>query len=153
MLLIALWQFAYLVVAIRRFYLAAGRWRGRLLSPAAAMLIYVVNRFTLRALRVLFYARSEVSQLGSGALEPEHIRTKATGLAAGSSRELVAPAHEKTDFLGDSSRQTPQRLPTAQARPAADGSRRCRSRSTCLSHSPMRFQLVKTRVTSPDRIS
>jgi uncharacterized protein (TIGR03435 family) len=31
------------------------------------------NRFTQRALRVLFYARSEVSQLGSSALEPEHI--------------------------------------------------------------------------------
>lgn len=31
------------------------------------------NRFTVRALRVLFYARSEVSQLGSRAIEPEHI--------------------------------------------------------------------------------
>ena len=31
------------------------------------------NRFTRRALRVLFYARSEVSQLGSSAVEPEHI--------------------------------------------------------------------------------
>jgi uncharacterized protein (TIGR03435 family) len=31
------------------------------------------NRFTARALRVLFYARSEVSQLGSSAVEPEHI--------------------------------------------------------------------------------
>ncbi len=31
------------------------------------------NRFTSRARQVLFYARSEVSQLGSGALEPEHI--------------------------------------------------------------------------------
>jgi len=31
------------------------------------------NRFTTRALRVLFYARSEVSQLGSSAVEPEHI--------------------------------------------------------------------------------
>jgi uncharacterized protein (TIGR03435 family) len=31
------------------------------------------NRFTQRALRVLFYARSEVSQLGSSAVEPEHI--------------------------------------------------------------------------------
>jgi ATP-dependent Clp protease ATP-binding subunit ClpC len=31
------------------------------------------NRFTSRALQVLFYARSHVSQLGSGAVEPEHI--------------------------------------------------------------------------------
>jgi uncharacterized protein (TIGR03435 family) len=31
------------------------------------------NRFTQRALRVLFYARSEVSQLGASAIEPEHI--------------------------------------------------------------------------------
>ena len=31
------------------------------------------NRFTVRARRVLFYARSEVSQLGSSAIEPEHI--------------------------------------------------------------------------------
>jgi uncharacterized protein (TIGR03435 family) len=31
------------------------------------------DRFTLRANRVLFYARSEVSQLGSSAIEPEHI--------------------------------------------------------------------------------
>ena len=31
------------------------------------------NRFTLRADQVLFYARSEVSQIGSSAVEPEHI--------------------------------------------------------------------------------
>jgi uncharacterized protein (TIGR03435 family) len=31
------------------------------------------NRFTSGALQVLFYARSEVSQLGSSAVEPEHI--------------------------------------------------------------------------------
>jgi uncharacterized protein (TIGR03435 family) len=31
------------------------------------------NRFTARARRVLFYARSQVSQLGSLAIEPEHI--------------------------------------------------------------------------------
>ena len=31
------------------------------------------NRFTLRALQALFYARSQVSQLGSRAVEPEHI--------------------------------------------------------------------------------
>jgi uncharacterized protein (TIGR03435 family) len=31
------------------------------------------NRFTLLGLQILFYARSEVSQLGSSAVEPEHI--------------------------------------------------------------------------------
>jgi uncharacterized protein (TIGR03435 family) len=31
------------------------------------------NRFSQRALQVLFYARSEVSQLGSSAIEPEHV--------------------------------------------------------------------------------
>jgi hypothetical protein len=50
--LISLWPFAYLVVAIRRFYLAAGRWGGRLLSVAAAMLIYVVNAIFMTAVQV-----------------------------------------------------------------------------------------------------
>src|SRR3954465_5676632 len=31
------------------------------------------NRFSLRAKQVIFYARSEVSELGSRAIEPEHI--------------------------------------------------------------------------------
>lgn len=35
--LLFLWQFAYLTVAIRRFYLAKGQWRGWLLSVAAAL--------------------------------------------------------------------------------------------------------------------
>jgi hypothetical protein len=46
------WQFAYLVVAIRRFYLAAGRWGGRLLSVAAAMLIYVANGLFMTAVQL-----------------------------------------------------------------------------------------------------
>jgi hypothetical protein len=50
--LVALWQFAYLAVAIRRFYLAAGRRGGRLLSVAAAMLIYVVNTVFMTAVQV-----------------------------------------------------------------------------------------------------
>ena len=50
--LVALWQFAYLAVAIRRFYLAAGRWGGRLLSVAAAMLIYVLNGVFMTAVQV-----------------------------------------------------------------------------------------------------
>jgi hypothetical protein len=36
-------QFAYLCVAIRRFYRATVRWGARLLSVASAILIYVLN--------------------------------------------------------------------------------------------------------------
>ena len=50
--LISLWQFAYLAVAIRRFYLAAGRWGGRLLSVATAMLIYILNTLFMTAVQV-----------------------------------------------------------------------------------------------------
>jgi hypothetical protein len=50
--LVLLWQFAYLAVAIRRFYLPAGRWGGWLLSVAAAMLIYVVNTVFMTAVQV-----------------------------------------------------------------------------------------------------
>ena len=49
---ISLWQFAYVAVAIRRFYLVAGRWGGRLLSVAAAMLIYVLNGVFMTAVQV-----------------------------------------------------------------------------------------------------
>ena len=52
MALVALWQFAYMAVAIRRFYLAGGRWGGRLLSVAAAMLIYVVNTVFMTAVQI-----------------------------------------------------------------------------------------------------
>ena len=50
----------------------------------------------------------------------------------------------------DNSRKTPQRLATAQAPAAADSSGRCRNPSTCLSHWPIRFQLVKIWVTRRD---
>jgi hypothetical protein len=50
--LIALWQFAYLAVAIRRFYLPAGRWGARFLSIAAAMIIYLVNAAFMTAVQV-----------------------------------------------------------------------------------------------------
>jgi hypothetical protein len=50
--LFSLWQFAYLAVAIRRFYLTAGGWGGRLLSVAAALLIYVLNAFFMTAVQV-----------------------------------------------------------------------------------------------------
>jgi hypothetical protein len=41
--LVGLWHFAYLAVAIRRFYLSAARWSAWPLSVAAAMLLYVLN--------------------------------------------------------------------------------------------------------------
>ena len=52
MLLIALSQFAYIAVAIRRFYLQSGRWSGRLLSVAAAMLIYLLNSVFMTAVQL-----------------------------------------------------------------------------------------------------
>jgi hypothetical protein len=52
MAVVSLWHMAYLAVAIRRFYLAAGRWRGWALSFAAALLIYVVNSLFMTAVQV-----------------------------------------------------------------------------------------------------
>ena len=52
MALISLWQFAYLAMGVRRFYLQAGRWGARLLSVAAAMLIYVLNSVFMTAVQV-----------------------------------------------------------------------------------------------------
>jgi hypothetical protein len=51
-ILVGLWQFGYLTVAIRRFYLTEGRWRGLLLSAAAAMLLYVLNSAFMTAVQV-----------------------------------------------------------------------------------------------------
>lgn len=51
-ILVGLWQFGYLAVAIRRFYLTTGRWGARLLSIAAAMLLYVVNAVFMTAVQV-----------------------------------------------------------------------------------------------------
>lgn len=51
-LLCSAWQFAYLAVAIRRFYLSTGRWGSRLLSVGAAMLIYVLNTVFITAVQV-----------------------------------------------------------------------------------------------------
>jgi Protein of unknown function (DUF3667) len=52
MALISLWQFAYLAIGVRRFYLQPGRWGARLLSVAAAMLIYVLNSVFMTAVQV-----------------------------------------------------------------------------------------------------
>src|SRR5947208_2178512 len=45
----------------------------RLFSSTMSLKPRMFSRFTSRALRVIFYARSQVSQLGSSAVEPEHI--------------------------------------------------------------------------------
>ena len=51
--LFALWQFAYLAVAIRRFYLTSRGWGSRLLSVVAALLIYALNTVFITAVQVL----------------------------------------------------------------------------------------------------
>ena len=50
--LIALYQFIYLCVAIRRFYLSDGRWGARLLSAVAALLMYVLNTIFMTAVQI-----------------------------------------------------------------------------------------------------
>jgi hypothetical protein len=50
--LLGLWQFAYLTVAIRRFYLAKGQWQSWLLSVTAALLLYVLNTAFMTAVQV-----------------------------------------------------------------------------------------------------
>ena len=50
--LFALWQFSYLAVAIRRFYLTAGGWGNRVLSVAAAMLLYILNTVFITGVQV-----------------------------------------------------------------------------------------------------
>jgi hypothetical protein len=52
MMLVALAQFAYLAVAIRRFYLQKGRWGAPLLSAAAALFIYLVNSAFMTAVQL-----------------------------------------------------------------------------------------------------
>ena len=41
-----------LLVAIRRFYLAKGKWGGRLLSVATSLLLYVLNTVFMTAVQV-----------------------------------------------------------------------------------------------------
>jgi hypothetical protein len=52
MALVSLWQFAYLAIAIRRFYLNSGRWGARMLAVAAALLLYVLNTAFMTAVQV-----------------------------------------------------------------------------------------------------
>jgi len=51
-ILFGFWQFVYLCLAIRRFYLSSRGWGARLLSVAAAILIYVVNTAFMTAVQV-----------------------------------------------------------------------------------------------------
>lgn len=68
------------------------------------------NRFTSRALQVLFYARSQVSQLGSNAVEPEHVLLgvldEGKGLA---SRILARTGATLDDFRSDIVRRLTRR--------------------------------------------
>jgi uncharacterized protein (TIGR03435 family) len=60
------------------------------------------NRFTSRALQVLFYARSEVSRLGSSAVEPEHILLGVLDEGKGlGSRILARTGGALDDFRSD----------------------------------------------------
>jgi hypothetical protein len=52
LLMVSLLQFGYLTVAIRRFYLADGRWTARLLAVGAALLFYIVNTVFMTAVQV-----------------------------------------------------------------------------------------------------
>jgi uncharacterized protein (TIGR03435 family) len=59
------------------------------------------NRFTLRALQVVFYARSEVSRLGSNAIEPEHILLGVLEAADGFGSQILARTGGLDDFRRD----------------------------------------------------
>jgi uncharacterized protein (TIGR03435 family) len=62
----------------------------------------MLNRFTLRALQVLFYARSEVSQLGSSVIDPEHILLGVLDEGKGlGSRILARTGGALDDFRSD----------------------------------------------------
>jgi hypothetical protein len=49
---VAIWQFAHLTIAIRRFYLAGSRWGGRLVAMAAALILYALNTIFVSAVQV-----------------------------------------------------------------------------------------------------
>jgi uncharacterized protein (TIGR03435 family) len=74
------------------------------------------DRFTSRALQVLFYARSEVSQLGSSAIEPEHILLGVLDEGKGlGSRILARTAATLDDFRSDIVRQLTSRERVAES--------------------------------------
>ncbi|HEY1309003.1 MAG TPA: Clp protease N-terminal domain-containing protein [Vicinamibacterales bacterium] len=57
------------------------------------------DRFTLQALQVLFYARSEVSQLGSSAVEPEHLLLGVLDESTGFGSKILARIGDTLDDL------------------------------------------------------
>jgi uncharacterized protein (TIGR03435 family) len=59
----------------------------------------MLNRFTERARRVLFYARSEVSQVGSSALEPEHLLLGLLREPKGLGHRILARTADAVDGL------------------------------------------------------
>jgi uncharacterized protein (TIGR03435 family) len=59
----------------------------------------MLNRFTERARRVLFYARSEVSQLGSRTLEPEHLLLGLLREPKGLGHRILARTADTVDGL------------------------------------------------------
>jgi hypothetical protein len=52
LVMVSLLQFAYLAVAIRRFYMPDGQWSARVLAVGAALLLYVVNTAFMTAVQV-----------------------------------------------------------------------------------------------------
>ena len=80
------------------------------------------NRFTSRAFQVLFHARSEASQFGSSAVEPEHILLGVLDEGKGLASRIVArTGGAPEDFRSDVVRH----LTTA---------RKCRSRRNAVQH-------------------
>ena len=74
------------------------------------------NRFTSRARQVLFYARSEVSQLGSSAVEPEHILLGVLDEGKGlGSRILARTGGSLDDFRSDVARRLTSREKVAES--------------------------------------
>jgi hypothetical protein len=52
LLFVSALQFAYMAIAIRRFYLVSGTWSGWVMSVAAALFIYVLNSAFMTAVQV-----------------------------------------------------------------------------------------------------
>ena len=74
------------------------------------------DRFTSRALRVLFYARSQVSQLGSSTVEPEHILLGVLDEGKGlGSRFLARTGGTLDDLRRDIVRRLPKREPISES--------------------------------------
>jgi hypothetical protein len=68
------------------------------------------DRFTVRARQILFHARSQVSQLGSSALEPEHILLGILDVGHGlGCRILNRTGHTLDDFRSDIVGRLPSR--------------------------------------------